>query len=161
MYPLQSPVGDLAEWFFLVGSTLAFGLVATVLWSPFLLAKRLRSLFGHLPPGGHWIVSYVAVTIAASLPYVLGFYAALWRTRNAEAVATANAILDVVVPVSALYLVGVPAIAVIGLPRVDRDWDPTGYGPGTWLLLIAGAAWYAAVFSVPLFFVSFVLALPT
>jgi len=25
-----------------------------------------------------------------------------------------------------------PAVAVIGLPRLGTDWDPTGYGPGTW-----------------------------
>ncbi|WP_418286841.1 hypothetical protein [Halorubrum sp. DTA46] len=39
-------------------------------------------------------------------------------------------------------------------------WDPTGYGPDTWALLVAAGVWYAAVAAVPLFALAIVFALP-
>jgi hypothetical protein len=59
------------------------------------------------------------------------------------------------------YVVVLPVVASVGLPRVGIDWDPTNYGLGTWLLLVGAALWYSAIFVVPLAFFAFVLALPT
>lgn len=73
----------------------------------------------------------------------------------------ANALLDVILPITALYVIGLPIASVEGLPRLGIDWDETGYEPSTWVLLIAGAGWYAAIFAIPLFLISLILALPT
>lgn len=59
-----------------------------------------------------------------------------------------------------MYLFGLPLVAGMGLPKVGFDWDPTGYGPGTWLLLFVGGAWYVATLAVPLFFFAVFAAMP-
>lgn len=158
---LQVIFDEAAGWAVLLAIALGPGVVAAVLWSPFLAAGRVRSLFRSLPPGDSLLVSYPAALIGASVPYVVGVVAALVRTTDTTGATTANAILDVIVPVSFGFVVGVPALACAGLPRLGVDWDPTGYGPGTWALLAAGGVWYAAVFAVPLFLVAIVMAMPT
>lgn len=40
------------------------GFLAVVLWSPFLLSGRLRSLFRHLPPANSLLSSYLVVGVA-------------------------------------------------------------------------------------------------
>lgn len=51
--------------------------------------------------------------------------------------------------------------AIVVLLAAGVDWDPTGYGPGTWALPGGLGAAYAAVSAVPLFLFAVVLALPT
>lgn len=161
MLPLQTLGGEIAGWFVVVALVFGPGVVAAVLWSPFLASGRLRSLFRDLPPRRSLVVSYLVVMLGASLPYVVGFGAALVRTTDTTGATTANAILDVLVPVSVGYVLGVPVLAGLVLPRVGIDWDPTGYGPGTWAMLAVGGAWYAAVFAVPMFVLAVIMALPT
>jgi hypothetical protein len=74
--------------------------------------------------------------------------------------AAANALLDVLVALSLGYVLLAPVLAGVVLPALDYDWDPTGYGAGTWALLVAGGGWYAAVLSAPLFLMALVAALP-
>lgn len=136
------------------------GLVAAVLWSPILLVGRLRALFRRLPPGGSTVGSYLLVAVGLSLPFV-GGAGAVFATVSAEGAALSNALLNVVLGLTLAYAVVLPAVAGVGLPRFGIDWDPTGYGPGTWAALVGAALWYAAVFVVPLSFFAFVLALPT
>lgn len=111
-------------------------------------------------------MSYVALTVGGSLPYVTG---TLWAfTTGAGAgsergAVMANSLLDLLVVTSLASLasvVAVPLVAGVGLPRTGYDWDPTGYGPTTWGLLAGLAGWYAAVFAVPIFLLAVVLALP-
>lgn len=152
---------QLGGWGFVIGLLLGPGIVAALLWSPFLVSSRVRTLFRSLPPAGSTAVSYVLVTVGLSLPYVAGTLGALVVTEGQSGGTMANAILNMLVPVSSLYVLGLPVIAIRGLPRVGRDWDPTGGDTTTWLLLIVGAAWYSALFAVPLFLFAVVLALPT
>ncbi|WP_255150691.1 hypothetical protein [Halorarius halobius] len=164
MVPLQSVLGEVVGYLVLLAFLLLPGIVAAVLWAPFLASTRVRSLFRSLPPAESPYLTYPLVGVAASLPYVLGVTGALAVTDASgpqAGGAMANTILDVVVPVSLGYVLLGPPAAVLGLPRAGVDWDPTGYGPSTWVLLVAGAVWYVLLFAVPLLFVSFFLALPT
>jgi len=160
---LQTLGDQLLGWLYAVAFVFLPGAVATVCWAPFLLSGRLRALFAALPPFDSPYVTYVLVGLAASLPFVVGVGAALVGVDTEGPRAggrMANAILDLVVPLSVGYVVGTPLIGVLGLPRVGVDWDPTGYGLSTWALLAAGGAWYAALFAVPLTLFSLVIAFP-
>ncbi|MFB6302899.1 MAG: hypothetical protein ABEH78_08580 [Haloferacaceae archaeon] len=104
------------------------------------------------------MIPYVVATFGASVPYLAG---TLWAVRTADGAEMGNALLAVVVPLSLGYVVAVPVLAGLALPRTGVDWDPTGDGVGSWALLVAAGAWDAAVFAVPLFVVAVILALPT
>lgn len=165
LFPLQTRTVDLGGWLTMLALLLGPGVVAAVLWAPFLVAGRIRALFRALPPWNGVALPYALVTVGASLPYVVGTLAAITvgadgATGPGSGAAMANALLNVIVPLSVGYVVGVPVLGAVVLPHVGVDWDPTGYGPGTWLLLFGGGAWYAAVFAVPLFVVAVVLAFP-
>jgi hypothetical protein len=136
------------------------GVLVAVLWSPILLIGRLRSLFRRLPPGGSVGISYAAVAVGLSVPF-LGGTAAVLATTGTEGAALSNAILDTAFRLTVGYVVALPLIAGVGLPRLGVDWDPTGYGLSTWSFLVVAAVWYATVFAVPLALFAFVLALPT
>lgn len=163
MVPLQSLPGDIAGLGFLLLLVFGPGAVATLFWVPFLASSRLRALFRRLPPSGSLYLTYPAVGLGASLPYVLGVGIALAVVEvdgPQGGARMANAILDVIVPVSLGYVVGIPVVGAVGLPRLGVDWDPTGYGLATWLLLFFGAVWYAALFAVPLFVFAIIAAYP-
>ncbi|NHN47883.1 hypothetical protein G9464_09765 [Halostella sp. JP-L12] len=153
-------VGDLLALGVLALLAVLPGAVAGLLWSPLLLSDRLSELFRRLPPTGSTAANYSLVAVALSLPWVFGAIAAIAGAPSDPA-GTSNALLNLTVPLAAAYVVGLPLVAGVGLPRLGVDWDPTGYGPGTWLLLVVGAAWYAAVFALPLFAFALVAALPT
>ena len=136
------------------------GLVGAVLWSPILLVGRLRSLFSRLPPRGSTAGSYLLVAVGLSLPFVIGTGVVL-ATRSTEGAAFSNTLLGMVFGLAIAYVIALPLIAGVGLPRLGLDWDPTDYGVGTWLLLVGAALWYATVFVVPLALFAIVLALPT
>lgn len=148
----------LTEWATLFVLVVGPGLVAGLLWSPFLGSDRLRSLFERLWPGGSPAVSYPLAMVGLSLPWVMTAGGAIVR-GSPEELAMANALLDVVVGLSALYLVGLPLVAGFGLPRAGIDWDDTGYGPRTWALLVGGASWYVALLATPTLALSVGLAL--
>lgn len=155
------PAQEIGGWGFTLALIFGPGIVAALLWSPFLLSSRLRTLYRSLPPARSTLVSYLFVTVGLSIPYLAGTTWALMATEGQSGGAMANALLDVLIPVSSVYVIGIPVVAIEGLPRLGVDWDPTGYGPSTWILLIAGSTWYSALFAVPLFLISLVLAFPT
>jgi len=136
------------------------GLVVTVLWSPILLIGRFRALFARLPPIRSTIVNYCLVSLALSIPFVVGT-TIVFTTTSTEGADLSNTLLNMAVLLAATYGIVLPLAAGFGLPRLGIDWDPTGYGPGTWLLLVGAVLWYIVVFVVPLAFFAFVLALPT
>jgi hypothetical protein len=137
------------------------GAVAGLLCAPFLVAERLRALCRALPPGETVVVPYAAAALAGSLPYVAGTLLVLSETADAaRGAAASKALVGLLVALSVCYVVGVPLLAGVALPFAGVDWDPTGYGPGTWALLGALGAAYATVFTVPLALFALVLAFP-
>ena len=164
MVPLQSLSTQIADWLGLVATLLAPGVVATVLWTPFLVAKRVRSLFRTLPPTESLLPSYVLAGLCGSIPFVGGLLAVFASGASNDPQTGAqlsNSLIDVAVVGTIGYAVGLPVVAALGLPRAGLDWDPTDYGASTWLLLAVGGVWYALVFAVPLVLLGVVFALPT
>lgn len=135
------------------------GLVAAVLWSPVLLSARFRALFDALPPAGRPVVSYVAVALGLSVPYLVGLLLTV-LVVDPSGVAWSNALIETALAGGVVAVVVAPAVAAVGLPRLGVDWDPTGYGPSTWALLVAAGAWYAVVAAAPLFALAILFALP-
>lgn len=136
------------------------GIIGATLWSPILLIGRFRSLFDRLPPARWTIASYLVVAVGLSLPFVIGT-GVVFATTSTEGAALSNALLNVASGLTVVYVIALPIVASIGLPRYGLDWDPTEYGIGTGLLLVAATLWYAAVFVVPLVIFAIVLAVPT
>lgn len=155
---------DVAAWVTLALLVFGPGLAAATITAPFLAADRLRSLFRTLPPTDSVVVSYLLVTVGGSLPYVVGTGAILTAfagSSPASGATVAERLLGLATVVSLVVVVGWPTVCGLVLPEVGYDWDPTGYGWDTWLLLIGGAVWYVAGFTVVLGFAAFFLALPT
>lgn len=159
MVLLQSVVDQAVGWIAFAVVSLVPGVIATVLWAPFLAAERIRSLFTALPPSGTLSWTYVLICVGASGPYVAGSLAIL-LFADSTGLAWSRAFGTMTLVVSVLYVVGLPVVSVLGLPRGGFDWDPTGYGWSTWVLLIAASAWYATLFTVPLVALSLAFALP-
>ncbi|PAU83319.1 hypothetical protein CK500_11045 [Halorubrum salipaludis] len=156
---LASVAGELTGWLFTLALFVFPGVVAAVLWSPFLIAARFRALFRSLPPAGRLVPSYVGVALALSVPYLAGVLLTVGFVDSAGA-AWSNALVETALVGGALTAVAAPAVAVFGLPRLGVDWDPTGYGVSTWVLLVAAGLWYAVVAAVPLFALAVVFGLP-
>lgn len=135
------------------------GVVEAVVCLPILLSTRARALFRSLPPTESAGVSYLGAMLALSVPFVVVVVAAFgldtWQ-RPIYDVLTQGAFL-----VSLGYVVAIPVAAIIGLPRYGIDWDPTGYGIRTWLLMILSTLWYVGWFIIPITLLSALLALPT
>lgn len=155
--------GTVAEWATLLALVLGPGLVATVLWSPVLASGRLRILFRSLPLTGSAAVSYIAVAMALSVPWVVGLGWALaeFGARVDNGPATGEPVLSAGVQLGLLYLVALPVAAGTGLPRLGIDWDPAGYDGTTWFVLVVASAWYAAIFALPTFLFGLIVSLPT
>lgn len=163
MVPLQSLLDTVSGWLAFGLSLLVPGVVASVCWLPFLLAKRLRSLFRSLPPTGSLVPSYALAGIGASLPFVVGALVILATVETGGrggATRLSKPLFTMALLLFGAYTVGLPVVGVLGLPRAGVDWDPTGYGASTWLVLAGGGAWYALLFAVPIALASIVAALP-
>ncbi|GAB3697945.1 hypothetical protein [Halorubrum pallidum] len=159
MVPSTIAVSTVVGWL----STLALfaipGIVAAALWSPFLLASRFRALFRALPPAGRTTVSYLAVALGLSVPYLVGVLLTVGLVDSSGA-GWSNALIETALVGGLCTGLVAPVVAVVGLPRLGIDWDPTGYGPSTWALVVAAGVWYAVVAAIPLFALSVVFALP-
>jgi hypothetical protein len=139
---------------------LAPGLVAGILWSPFLLSGRLRSLVKTVDPTGFWPATYALCSVCTGVLVVVGYGLLLGDLPN-DPGAGANLLLDGVVTGALVLVAAGWAGPTLVAPRLGYDWDPTGYGPGTHALVLAGAVWYAVVLLTPFFLLSLVMALPT
>jgi len=146
-------------WLWTVALFLSPGLVAAVLCAPFLAASRLRALFRALPPKGRLVPSYVAVSVGLSVPYLVGVVLTVAFAGEAGP-AWSEGFLDTALFGAVLVGFVAPVVAAAGLPRLGVDWDPTGYAPSTWLLLVAAGLWYAVVAAVPLVAAAVGMALP-
>lgn len=133
----------------------ALGAVTTVLWSPVLVRSRLRHLFGALPLTRSAVANYVIVALGLSWPALV---AVAWAPVDMRTAATADFAPEAAV-LTAGYVVGVPLAAAVGLPRFGVDWDPHGYGPGTWAILVVTSGWYAAVYVGSIWMVTAMLTL--
>jgi hypothetical protein len=143
-----------------LGLLLVVGLAVTILWSPVLLVGRLRSLFRRLPPTGSTLGSYLLVAVGLSVPFHVGS-GIVFATTSTEGAALSNALLNVTLALAVSYVIVLPLVAGVGLPRIGIDWDSTGYGASTWATLVGSTLMYVTVFVLPLSFLAFVLALPT
>lgn len=151
---LQAFFDEVIGYLNVLGFLLAIGVGATICWSPFLLSKRFQELFKQLPPFTSPYLTYGVVGVGAAVPYLLGLLTALAVPD------TGGTLFTVVVVVSGGYLVLIPVIGAVVLPRIGVDWDSTGYGLSTWVLLFAGAVWYTTLFAIPLTIISIVFSLP-
>lgn len=151
----HASIPELLQWLGVVADLLVvLGGIAAVCWAPFLLSTRMRALVRRLPPFESVFVTYVGVTVGASVPYVLGLVGAL-------AVAdTGKALFTVTLAVSLVYLIAGPLLGAVVIPQAGIDWNPTGYGLSTWVVLLAGALWYVLLFAVPFTVLSVVFSLP-
>jgi hypothetical protein len=151
---LEVLLDEVVGYLTVFGFLLAIGVLAAICWAPFLLSKRVRELFAHLPPFTSPYLTYGVVGVGAAVPYLLGLMGALAVTE------IGSTLFTVVVIVSAGYLVAIPLGGAVVLPRVGVDWDSTGYGVSTWALLFAGAVWYTTLFAVPLTIIAIIFSLP-
>ena len=126
-----------------------------------MLAKRLRALFKALPPTDAWLPAYLLTMGVAAVPFLAALVGVAAETGIEDGAMFANTLLQVLSVIGIGYVGGAPVAGVVGLPRAGIDWDPTGYGVGTWLLLAVGGLWYALLFVVPLGILSLFVALPT
>ena len=154
-----SVVGEATGWLFTLALFLLPGLVAAGLCAPFLAAERLRALFRALPPTGRLLTSYVGVCLALSVPYLAGV-ALTVALADSAGPAWGEGFLDTALFGGVIVGFVAPATAAAGLPRLGVDWDPTGYGPSTWVLLVAAGLWYAVVAAVPLVALAIGMSLP-
>ncbi|EMA67752.1 hypothetical protein C461_08494 [Halorubrum aidingense JCM 13560] len=157
--PALAVVDTAVGWVLTLALLALPGIAAAVLWSPFLLAARFRALFVALPPAGRLVPSYVGVALGLSVPYVAGILLTVGLVDPAGP-GWSSGLVETALAGGVLVALVAPTAAVLGLPRLGVDWDPTGYGPGTWALLVAAGLWYAAVAAAPLFALAVVFALP-
>lgn len=152
-------VGTVVGWLWTLALFALPGVVAAVLWAPFLLSARLRALFVALPPAGRLVPSYVGVALALSVPYLAGVLLTVGLVDSAGP-GWSEGFLNTALFGGVLAGFVAPAVAAVGLPRLGVDWDPTGYGATTWVLLVAAGLWYAVVAAVPLVALAIGMALP-
>lgn len=136
------------------------GALAAVPTAAFLLSARVRALFAAVPPTDSPYPSYALLTVGLGAPWSVAALAALNAPVTGPA-STANAMLDVVLGLGLVYLLGLPVTVAALLPRFGVDWDDTGYGPRTWVIVTATTSVYTLSLAVPFFVVSLVFALPT
>lgn len=155
--------GSLTEWLTLFVLVAGPGAVATVLWSPVLAVGRLRALFDALPLTRWTAANYLLVSMALSVPWILGIGWAIGEIGSGVGAGEPGGepLLDVAVQLTGLYLVAVPVAAGAGLPHLGVDWDPAGYDAITWVVLVAASAWYALVFALPTVLFALIVSLPT
>lgn len=105
------------------------------------------------------ILSYLGTIFSLSVPFIVGVVAAfgldVWQ-RPVYDVLTQVASL-----VSLSYIIVLPVAATFGLPRYGIDWDPTGYGVKTWVVMLLSTLWYVIWFTLPIMLIAALLALPT
>ncbi|MFC7140823.1 hypothetical protein ACFQMA_13450 [Halosimplex aquaticum] len=144
--PAQSVVSGAIEtiygFTFLLAVFGAAGLGLAALWLPFLLSGRVRELF-EVGPTGHWAANYALGFVALATVHVSALFVTLTNAPTDDAVAS------IVVFTGPAIALACWATAAFALPFAGYEWLEDAVA--TRLLLFAGAVWYAAVTTVPLF----------
>lgn len=150
---------ELKSWLTLLLLLVLPGVVATIMWSPMLASERLRSLFRQLTPLNSTVGNYVITAMTLSVPWLvaLGW---TFQILGSQAEPQGEVFLNTATLLAVVYVVALPLVAGLGLPRLGIDWDSTDYGASTWFLLIVSSAWYAAIFTIPMFLMGIIISLP-
>lgn len=152
---------EIGGWAATIAGLLIPGVIAMVLWTPFLKSDRFSNLFTALPPKGSLTKSYIPIALLASIPAVAGFLAALAVSpTNGEGAAMSNTLIDYTVYLTTGYAVAVPILGAAVAPALGIDWDANDYPASTWLVLGFGGACYALIFAVPVFIFALLIAFP-
>lgn len=133
-----------------------YGLVVSVVWSPFLISGRVRRLFDALS-SRDWRLDYA---LSAPLPAVCwGFLcgAAVSLSLDVRPPGDASPLyasgVDGIVAATAISLLLWPALLVYVLPARGIDWYASEDRPTTVVLVLAGIAWYLPWLVVPTYYV--------
>lgn len=134
-----------------------YGLLIGVLWSPFLLAERLRALFASLPPS-EWRVNYVIWMPLPALIWGLLFGGVVSVSLDIRQPTRASEIyvagIDGIVVATVVSLLLWPALLLYALPAREFDWDPNEYAPTTVILVIGSVVWYLLFLAGPAYVLS-------
>ncbi|MEF8801484.1 MAG: hypothetical protein V5A38_13240 [Halolamina sp.] len=122
-----------------------YGWLVGVVWTPFLVSKRLRQLFDALPPR-EWLVNYVLWIPLPAVVWGFLFGAGLSLSRDVLSPGTASPLyaagVDGIVLATVVSLVLWPVLLLYILPEKGIDWVPEGDQPNAALLVVAGVVWY-------------------
>lgn len=122
-----------------------YGWLIAVLWSPFLIVGRLRSLFRSLPPSG-WRVNYglwmPLPAVLWGLLFGIGLSLSLDVRPETKASPIYVAGLDGIALATIVSLPLWPILLLYVLPIRGFDWDSNDYDAKTILLVVTGTIWY-------------------
>jgi hypothetical protein len=122
-----------------------YGWLIGVLWSPFLLARRMRLLFASLP-NADWRVSYGLWIPLPAVVWGFCFGCVISLSRDLRTPGKASPLyvagLDGIAVATLVSLLLWPALLLYVLPERGFDWDPAEYDVRTVLLVVAGIVWY-------------------
>lgn len=139
------PISVLHSGLFLAVVCGAYGWLVGVLWTPFLVAGRVRKLFDSLPHAD-WRVSYALFIPLPGVAWGFLFGCTLSLSRDVRPPTRASELyvagVDGIVAATLVSVVLWPTLLVYVLPRRGVDWDPDGYGPTTVLLVLGVTVWY-------------------
>lgn len=131
-----------------------YGLLIALLWSPFLIAGRLRRLFDSLPPTD-WRVSYALWMPLPAMVwgFFLGSVLPMSRTVRppTEASILYVAALDGMMVATAISILLWPILLLYVLPVRGFDWYPEEHTPTTVALVVGGTVWYLLFLVVPMY----------
>lgn len=131
-----------------------YGLLIALLWSPFLIAGRLRRLFDSLPPTD-WRVSYALWMPLPAMVwgFFLGSVLPMSRTVRppTEASILYVAALDGMMVATAISILLWPILLLYVLPVRGFDWYSEEHTPTTVALVVGGTVWYLLFLVVPMY----------
>lgn len=122
-----------------------YGLLIGVVWSPFLLSARFRSLFDSLPPA-EWFWNYALWIPLPAAVWGFFFGSGLSLSRDVFSPGQASELyaagVDGIVIATVVSLVLWPTVLLYALPDRGIDWDPERYSPTTVVLVVSSLVWY-------------------
>lgn len=131
-----------------------YGLLIALVWSPFLIAGRLRGLFDALPPTD-WRLSYVLwMPLPAMVwAFFLGIVLPVSRVVRppTEASLVYVTALDGMMVATAVSILLWPILLLYVLPVRGFDWYPEERTPTTVALVVGGTVWYLLLLVVPMY----------
>jgi len=121
------------------------GWLVGLVWTPFLVSKRLRRLFDTLPPR-EWLVNYALWIPLPAAVWGFCFGAGLSLSRDVLDPGTASPLyaagVDGIVAATVVSLVLWPVLLLYVLPEKGIDWIRDGDIPKTAVLVVGSLVWY-------------------